>query len=131
GEHQREFVLSREQEEKYLAACPQPLRDTAMLMLDTGLRVGEALALEWRDVGISSEPGYMQVRNGKRRYARCAVPLTSLSRKMLEVRRKAAQSLYVFAEGANWPMLNTSLAHLSRQSASDTWLTCRICFTLL
>jgi len=69
GEHRREFVVSREQEEKYLAACPQPLRDAATLMLDTGLRVGEALALEWRDVRLSPEPGYIQVREGKSRYA--------------------------------------------------------------
>jgi integrase len=112
GEHQREFVLSREQEERYLAACMQPLRDTAMLMLDTGLRVGEALALEWRDVRLSPEPGYIQVREGKSRYSRRSVPLTSRSRMMLEARRKTARSLSVLAEDASGPMLNTSLAHL-------------------
>jgi len=42
GERQREFVLSRKDEVRYLAACPQPLRDAAVLMADTGLRVGEA-----------------------------------------------------------------------------------------
>ena len=112
GEHQREFVLSREQEAKYVAVCPQPLRDCALLMLDTGLRVGEALALEWRDVRLSPEPGFVQVREGKSRYARRAVPLTSRSRGMLDARRKLAQSLSVFAEGDGCAMLNTSLAHL-------------------
>jgi integrase len=88
GERQREFGLSREQEDGYLAACPQPLRDSAMLMLDTGLRVGEALALEWRDLSISSGPGCVQVRDGKSRYGHRGVPLTSRSRRMLEARRK-------------------------------------------
>lgn len=111
GERQREFVLSREREGEYLAVCPQPLRDCALLMLDTGMRVGEALALEWRDVRLSPEPGFVQVREGKSRYARRAVPLTSRSNAMLEARRKAAQSLSVFAEGDGRPMLNTSLAH--------------------
>ena len=111
GEHQREFTLSREHEAEYLAACSQPLRDCALLMLDTGLRVGEALALEWRDVRLSPEPGYVQVREGKSRYARRALPLTSRSRAMLEARRKLAQSLFVFAEADGRPMLNTSLAH--------------------
>jgi integrase len=83
-----------------------------MLMLDTGLRVGEALALEWRDVRLSPEPGYIQVREGKSRYARRSVPLTSRSRTMLEGRRKAARSLSVFAEDVNGPIINTSLAHL-------------------
>jgi len=111
GEHQREFILSREHEGCYLNACTQPLRDCALLMLDTGLRVGEALALEWRDVCLSPEPGYVQVREGKSRYARRAIPLTSRSRAMLEGRRKAAQSFCVFAEGDGRPLLNTSLAH--------------------
>jgi site-specific recombinase XerD len=111
GEHQREFVLSYEAETEYLTACPQPLRDCSLLMLDTGLRVGEALALEWRDVRLSPEPGFVQVREGKSKYARRAVPLTSRSRSMLEGRRKGARSLSVFAEGDGRVMLNTSLAH--------------------
>jgi site-specific recombinase XerD len=112
GEHQREFVLSREQEASYLAACAQPLRDCATLMLDTGLRVGEALALEWRDVRLLPEPGFVQVHDGKSRYARRAVPLTTRSRGMLETRRKGAQSFYVFAESDGRAMLTTSLAHI-------------------
>jgi len=45
GERTREFVLTREVEAKYLEAVPEPLADIAILMLDTGLRDGEALAL--------------------------------------------------------------------------------------
>jgi len=40
GERVRDFVLSRKQEEIYLAACRQPLYDIAVLMLETGLRIG-------------------------------------------------------------------------------------------
>ena len=46
GERSREFVLSFEQETKYLAKAEQPLQDVAALLLDTGLRVGEALQLQ-------------------------------------------------------------------------------------
>lgn len=112
GEHEREFVLSREKEAEYLAACVQPLRDAATLMLDTGLRVGEALALRWQDVQLSEEPGYVRVREGKSRHARRAVPLTPRLKAMLELRRKQARSLSVFAEDDRNAMLNTSLAHL-------------------
>jgi len=49
-ERQRDFVLSATDEPKYLEACPQPLRDAALLMLDTGLRLGEVLALTWPDI---------------------------------------------------------------------------------
>ena len=40
GERNREFVLSYKQEKPYLECAPQPLKDIALLMLDTGLRVG-------------------------------------------------------------------------------------------
>ena len=33
------------QEKVYLEAAPQPLKDVAILLLETGLRLGEALAL--------------------------------------------------------------------------------------
>ena len=40
GERSREFVLGSDEEAEYLEAAPQPLRDAAVLILDTGLRVG-------------------------------------------------------------------------------------------
>ena len=46
GERVREFVLSYQQEERYLDMAPQPLRDVAMLILDMGLRPGETAKLE-------------------------------------------------------------------------------------
>jgi integrase len=80
GERNREFTLNRDQERTYLKAAPQPLRDVAILVLDTGLRIGEALSLEWRDVHVEpangSKRGYLEVRQGKSRYARRNVPLT-------------------------------------------------------
>src|SRR5262249_55962444 len=53
GERNREWVLSHAHETAYLAAAPQPLQDVALLILDTGLRVGEALKLKWSDVHIA------------------------------------------------------------------------------
>lgn len=41
GERNREFVLPPVQENAYFAACPLPLADVALLLLDTGLRLGE------------------------------------------------------------------------------------------
>jgi len=59
-------------------------------MVDTGLRVGEALALEWADIALSRELGMVRVREGKSKCARRAVPVTARSREMLQARRKAA-----------------------------------------
>lgn len=98
GENRREWVLSYQDEARYLEAAPQPLRDAAVLMLDTGLRVGEAMSLTWADVRFGSGPGFVQVRDGKSRYAKRAVPLTARVRALLECRRKIAQQERVFGE---------------------------------
>lgn len=50
GERNREFVLSRGLEPKYLQAAPQPLHDVATLILESGVRPGEAVDLPWTDV---------------------------------------------------------------------------------
>jgi integrase len=69
GERNREFVLSPVQEPIYLAACPAPLADVAVVLLDTGLRLGEALSLEWPQVRLepaqNAKFGYVTVLSGK------------------------------------------------------------------
>ena len=88
GERTREFVLTREQEPAYLKACPlasPPLRDVATLILDTGLRRGEALALQWRDVHFENKP-YIQIRDGKSKNAKRAIPLTTRATELLRQR---------------------------------------------
>ena len=116
GERTRDFVLSHQQEQLYLAVAPQPLRDVAILILDTGLRVGEALALQSRD--IRHEPvngaqfGYLQVRNGKSGNARRNVPLTGRVKEMLAARTRQPESAWVFpGKTCDCPMLVTSLDH--------------------
>lgn len=90
GERVREFVLSDKQERSYLDAAPEPLADVALLMLDTGMRPGEILALDWPDVHFEPEKGakfsYIQVRKGKTRNAKRNLSLTSRVRAMLERR---------------------------------------------
>lgn len=69
GEKIREFVLSHIQEPIYLAACPKDLQEVATLLLDTGLRVGEAITLEWPQVRLEPAKGarfgYLTVLSGK------------------------------------------------------------------
>jgi site-specific recombinase XerD len=102
GERSREFVLSHAQERLYLDMAPQPLRDVAVLILDTGLRVGETLALEWRDVHLEpvngARLGYIHVRNNKTKNAQRNVSITSRARAILEARQKATLSPLVFCD---------------------------------
>jgi integrase len=115
GERAREFVLSREQEVIYLKAAPQPLKDLALLMLDTALRDGEALVLKWPDIHLKPAPtakfGYLQVQKGKSPRARRTVSLTARVRDMLAARAKKSSSEFVFPEKNGNPILVTSLDH--------------------
>jgi integrase len=118
GEHNREFILNYEQEDLYLEMARQPLKDVAMLILDAGLRIGEVLALQWRDIHLTPAPGarfgYLTVHDGKTRFARRNVPLTIRVSEMLKARKAQYDTPWVFAEKAV-PMLGTSLDHLHKQ----------------
>ena len=46
--------LDREQARDYLAACSHEYRPLAELLIATGLRIGEAVALEWADVDLDA-----------------------------------------------------------------------------
>jgi integrase len=118
GERSREYVLSRADEMRYLAAAPQPLRDVSLLVLNTGLRLGEALGLRWSDVHMQpvngSRYGYLRVREGKSIHAQRSLPLTSAVRLMLEQRRVAVQSIWIFPTPDNpgEAYRGTSLDHM-------------------
>jgi integrase len=115
GEKVREFVLRREDEAAYLAACPQPLKDVATLILDTGLRLGEALALEWSDVhlepGAGKKLGFVQIRKGKTKNAKRAVSLTARASDLLKAITRVNHLVFPGGE-IDKPYVNTSLAHL-------------------
>jgi integrase len=101
GEKQRSFVLSYDQEREYLRLAPQPLYDAAILLLDTGLRVGELVNLQWADIHLepvgSAKFGYLQVRGGKSANAKRTVPLTARARKtLIERRDREPASVWVF-----------------------------------
>lgn len=106
GERIREFVLSHERERLYLDMAPQPLKDVAVLILDSGIRVGEAMTLQWPDVHLApangARFGYLWVRAGKSKNARRNLSLTARVRAMLEARAAGNHSPWVFpGEGAH------------------------------
>lgn len=81
GKGTREFVPAENGRPVYLSAAPQPLGDRALLVVDTGLRDGEALALRWPDVHPKPAPtaksGYLQVP--KRKSEQCATTLVKVA----------------------------------------------------
>jgi integrase len=115
GEQNREFILSHANEEAYLSACPQPLHDIALTILDCGLRTTEALTLAWRNVHLEPAHGakyaYIHIECGKSRNARRNVPITDRVAAMLLGRSLESKSVYVFPSEAGRPYSVTSVDH--------------------
>jgi integrase len=116
GEQGREFVVNHKLEPKYLDACPQPLKDAALLILDTGLRVGEAVGLQWPDVhlepAIKAKFGYVMIRGGKSKNAKRNLSLSARVSAMLKARKAADESAWVFpGDTPDAAILGTSLDH--------------------
>jgi integrase len=115
GERSGEFVLSHEQETGYLEAASQPLADISLLILDTGLRIGEVVALGWPNV--HTEPvgnakfGFVHVQKGKGKNAKRNVPLTVRARAMLLARKSQSTSFRVFVDAEGLPLRITTLDH--------------------
>jgi integrase len=100
GERNREFVLAHADEKTYLSALKQPLQDVAVLLLDTGLRIGEVLTLEWTDVHLhpakDAKHGYLTVRAKNAKNSRTRnIPLTDRAAEILKA-QSPARSGYVF-----------------------------------
>ncbi len=117
GETSRDFVLDHKTERGYLEVCPPLLHDVAIVLLDSGLRLGEALSLQWSDVHLepagSARYGWLQVRDGKSKNARRTVPLASRVGRLLDEKQKQATSVWVFpGDSPESHVLGTSLAHI-------------------
>jgi integrase len=101
GEKIREFVLSHAEEPKYLASTSGDLHDIALLMIDTGLRMGEVLSLRWPDVKLEpadgAKYGYLTVRaqNAKNSKSR-NIPLTDRVLAMLKAKGGPDSTMPVF-----------------------------------
>lgn len=113
GEKPRDYVVSREIEKAYLSFAAQPLCDIATLLIDSGLRSGEALNLRWTDVDepTAVSPGRVNVKEGKSCNARRSVPLTERAAAMLQRRRETASSEWVFASAEGTRLRESTVSH--------------------
>jgi integrase len=112
-------VLTHEVEHEYLNRASQPLNDIAILILETGLRIGEALELRWEHVRLNrlsgARFGYIRVVEGKSKNARRNIPLTDRAALMLRSRADAGTSPFVFANSRGETYLVTSINHLHQK----------------
>jgi integrase len=110
------FVLIHGLEPKYLEAAPQPLKDIAILILETAVRPGEAVNLQWQDVhlrpAVRAKFGYIAIRGGKSKYAKRNLSRTVRASEMLRKRKAAVKSAWVFpGDSPDAAILGTSIDH--------------------
>lgn len=98
-------VVSMEEERIYLAAASQPLRDFAIVMIETGMRPAEVSQIERKNVNL--EIGYVFVPSGKTKAAKRKIPLTVRASEVLRNRLKEGASAYPFSSDSTGKPLTT------------------------
>jgi integrase len=116
GERQRERVLNPAEAKAYLAACPQPWRDVATVMLGTGMRPGELYRLRWEHVLLNGHGGLIQVAQGKSKAARRLLPMVTEVYQALKARHDSQGSP---AEG--WVFPTGSVSGHMEESSAKKW----------
>jgi integrase len=87
GANVRSWILSPEQEPKYLDQCTEPLRTVASIILDAGLRPDECFRLKWENVRwIDDNKAVLIVPGTKTEAASRIVPMTPRLRDILRSR---------------------------------------------
>jgi integrase len=109
-------VLNRDEEQLYLSAASQPLRDYAVLLIETGVRPNELCRLAARDVHLERDKPYLVVTDGKTRAARRSIPLSIRAAEVLTERLANSKGKYVFPGGRggddpNSPAVKFNNAH--------------------
>lgn len=115
GEKQRDRVLNDAEVNLYLAACVQPWKDCATIMLGTGMRPGEVFTLRWENIVMNAQAGLLQITDGKSKAARRVLPMMPIVRNALEARwaaRGKPEEGWVFPSGSK-------SGHLERDSAKN------------
>lgn len=119
GERIREYIVSPEHEKLYFGMATGDLHDVAALLLETGLRVSEALTLEWTNVRLQPGPGAryghltIRAKNSKNSKSR-NVPLTARAIETLK-NRGVKKSGLVFLREDGEPLVLTRLDQQHRR----------------
>jgi len=102
GEHQRDFVIDEALLKRMLEheKCTPALKVLVPFLIDTGLRLGEALALQWSSVDIEKKK--IRVTGGKSKAARRVVPLTKRAVGLLTDIKGTSKGKKVFDVGGQF-----------------------------
>ncbi len=113
-------VVTHEEENLYLLACSQPLRDIAILMLETGMRPEEVCRIRRENVHL--DQGYVFIPFGKTKAARRRLWLTEAQSRSIEIlasRLGRIKGDYLFpGRVEDKPIVKVNAAHVSAVNRS-------------
>ncbi len=109
GAQSRERVVSPAEEKAYLAACTEPLKTIATVLVDTGLRPEECFRLKWEFVTFDKDGGRIFNEHGKSKAARRSVSMAKRVRGILFQRWSAAGEP---TEGWVFPARTAAVGHV-------------------
>jgi integrase len=122
GERQRDRVLTAVEWERYIAHCPQPWQDAALLVRGTGMRPGEVFALRWENIHLNGTGGLIQVTAGKTKAARRMLPMVPAVYAALKARWEEMdkpEEGWLFPTGSREGHLNKDTAKDQHRRALD------------
>jgi integrase len=93
-EEGRSALIDKETEPRLLTASPQPLRDVAIIVLDSGMRPSEVFEMRWED--LTWDPGMIFIPRGKTKRSRRYLPMSERVIEALQARRNDQTEGWVF-----------------------------------
>ncbi len=123
GERQRDRVLTDDEATRYVAACPQPWRDVATIILGSGMRPGEVYKLGWEHTLLNGSGGLIRVAEGKSKAARRLLPMVPEVYRALKARHEAQGNPaegWLFPTGSRSGHLEEGIAKKYHAKALET-----------
>jgi integrase len=111
----RDRMLTLDDERQLLASCPRPLKDVLIIMLDSGLRNGEAIRMRLEDINWKN--AFYFNPKGKTRKARRLVPL---SERVIALLRNIQLEQLGQTEGWVFPSKKSTSGHIGLSDLSNS-----------
>jgi integrase len=108
--NKRDRWLTIEEEERLLEVCPAWLRELVVFALNTGMRLGEIISLEWKGVDLSRKT--ITIFKSKNKDPR-TIPINETVFKMLKNKGKvkSIKTNFVFYTDAHTMLIKTTVDH--------------------
>jgi integrase len=114
-ENQRDRWLTLEEEERLLKVCPDWLRELVIFALNTGMRLGEILSLEWKGVDLFRKT--ITIFKSKNKELR-TIPINGIIFEILRNKSKvkSIKTNFVFYTPSHTMYLKTSVDHAFKKA---------------